>query len=102
MSWWTDITATQFETKAKCMSDQYSTFAVKSELTGESLGYVNGPLTLGESIADNGGLRIAFQAYTTYMRKNAINQKTYVRNQFLLEASQSTIPRNLLEMFPTL
>ncbi|KDO20532.1 hypothetical protein SPRG_21260 [Saprolegnia parasitica CBS 223.65] len=68
--WWTDETALEFNKKAKCISDQYSGFVAKSEVTGETLGYVDGRLTLGETIADNGGLKTAFRAYQTYTQTN--------------------------------
>ncbi|OQR87481.1 endothelin-converting enzyme, metalloprotease family M13 [Achlya hypogyna] len=66
--WWSAATATAFQAKAQCIAEQYSSFAVKSEATGEQLGHVNGPYTLGEDIADIGGLRVAHEAYTTFVR----------------------------------
>ncbi|EQC28109.1 hypothetical protein SDRG_14201 [Saprolegnia diclina VS20] len=68
--WWTDETALKFNEKAKCIADQYSGFVAKSEVTGQTLGKVNGRLTLGETIADNGGLKTAFRAYQTYTQTN--------------------------------
>ncbi|OQS05816.1 endothelin-converting enzyme, metalloprotease family M13 [Thraustotheca clavata] len=68
--WWSDETALEFNKKAQCIVDQYSGFDVISELTGQSLGHVNGRLTLGETIADNGGLKTAFRAYQNYIQSN--------------------------------
>jgi putative endopeptidase len=54
--WWTADDAKKFESRAKCVADEYSSF----EATPGTK--VNGELTLGENTADNGGLRIAFMA----------------------------------------
>ncbi|KAF0718636.1 Aste57867_1571 [Aphanomyces stellatus] len=68
--WWTDGVKATFHKNAKCLADQYSTFPIGS-LDGKStLGHVNGQLTLGENIADNGGLKLAFM---TYQRAKASN-----------------------------
>ncbi|OQR91069.1 endothelin-converting enzyme, metalloprotease family M13 [Achlya hypogyna] len=68
--WWSDETSLEFNKKASCIANQYSKFDAKSEVTGQSLGKVNGRLTLGETIADNGGLKTAFRAYQTYIQTN--------------------------------
>lgn len=47
------------------MSDQYSKFFAK-----DANMYVNGDLTLGENIADNGGLRESYRAYLKYIEQN--------------------------------
>ncbi len=54
--WWTEQDAKEFEQRASCISDQYAGYSV---LEGVKL---NGKLTLGENVADNGGLRIAYMA----------------------------------------
>ncbi|ETK71120.1 hypothetical protein L915_21558, partial [Phytophthora nicotianae] len=61
-AWWTEVTATEFETRAQCLVDQYSSFYTEAE-DGVELIPVNGMKTLGENIADNGGLHVAFNAY---------------------------------------
>jgi predicted metalloendopeptidase len=55
--WWTDEDRQRFEAKTKILVAQYSAF---SPLPGYKL---NGELTLGENIADNAGLEIAYKAY---------------------------------------
>ena len=58
--WWSDETRNEFEKKAQCFVDQYSKFTVD----GPNGSYhVNGKLTLGENIADTGGVHAAFQAW---------------------------------------
>lgn len=56
-SWWTPADRKQFEKKAEMVRKQYDKYAVADGVK------VNGKLTLGENIADMGGLSIAFDAY---------------------------------------
>ncbi|NHZ71396.1 MAG: hypothetical protein GWP18_07115 [Proteobacteria bacterium] len=51
--WWTPADRQEFETRAKVVVDQYNEYEIEDGLT------VNGELTLGENIADLGGLRVA-------------------------------------------
>ncbi|RHY09958.1 hypothetical protein DYB36_005750 [Aphanomyces astaci] len=67
--WWSNATNTAFKSKAQCISDQYDNFVVKSDVTGAVLGNISGKLTLGEIIADNGGLKTSFRAYHEYLKK---------------------------------
>lgn len=55
--WWTPADATKFTTKANVVVDQYNKFTVLNNLK------VNGSLTLGENLADIGGLAIAYEAF---------------------------------------
>ena len=55
--WWIKMDADQFKSKTQAIADQYSKYTVLSDLK------VNGNLTLGENIADIGGLAIAYQAF---------------------------------------
>ena len=71
--WWQDADKTKFEAKGTCVADQYSTFEAQPK------GFVNGRLTLGENIADLGGVKMAFHAYRS-LRKDAA--KTYVADGF--------------------
>jgi predicted metalloendopeptidase len=57
--WWTEEDRAEFDKRAKVVVDQYSAHEVDVGL------YVNGELTLGENIADIGGLKIAFAALQT-------------------------------------
>lgn len=56
--WWTKDDANKFKTKADEVVAQYNGFTVLDTL------HVNGRLTLGENLADLGGLSIAYEAYT--------------------------------------
>ena len=55
--WWTKKDADEFQIRAKCLVDEYSKFEAVPGV------HVNGALTLGENIADLGGLRLAFLAF---------------------------------------
>jgi predicted metalloendopeptidase len=56
-AWWTDEDAKRFEIRANHIVQQYDAFEVLPGLR------INGKLTLGENIADIGGLRISFEAF---------------------------------------
>ncbi|XP_071945743.1 endothelin-converting enzyme homolog isoform X2 [Antedon mediterranea] len=58
--WWNNKTVDRFENQMDCMVDQYSKYKVNSD-------YVDGSQTLGENIADNGGLKSAFHAYEEWI-----------------------------------
>jgi putative endopeptidase len=54
--WWTAQDAAEFEKRADCLVDEYSSFKAVDDVK------VNGKLTLGENTADSGGLRVAYMA----------------------------------------
>lgn len=59
--WWNNKTVQAFKDKAQCFVDQYHEFTVPGP--GDEPLHVNGRLTLGENIADAGGLSAAFGAW---------------------------------------
>jgi endothelin-converting enzyme len=59
--WWTNTTVANFQERADCFVDQYHKYSVPGP-DGKPL-YVNGKLTLGENIADAGGVSAAFAAW---------------------------------------
>lgn len=62
--WWTEKDAKEFDARAQVMVKQYSEYTPIDTLK------LNGQLTLGENIADLGGLTISYYAY-----KKALNGK---------------------------
>jgi len=56
--WWTKDDAQKFTEKANMVVNQYNNFTVLDTI------HVNGKLTLGENLADLGGLNIAYEAFT--------------------------------------
>jgi len=61
--WWNNKTIEKFKKQADCVVQQYS----KYEANGK---HINGKQTLGENIADNGGLKAAFRAYLDWASRN--------------------------------
>ena len=57
-NWWTEETLTKFHNRTKCVSDFYSKLTVNN-----GTGVVNGTLTMGENVADMGGVKRAFDAF---------------------------------------
>jgi len=55
--WWSPEDLKNFKARAACVSDQFGGYVVDGDL------HENGKLVLGESIADLGGLTIAYAAY---------------------------------------
>ncbi|MER3463499.1 MAG: peptidase M13 [Chitinophagaceae bacterium] len=57
-NWWTKEDADKFRAKTEQVVAQYNNYTVLDTL------HVNGKLTLGENLADLGGLNIAYEAFT--------------------------------------
>ncbi len=55
--WWTPAVGQEFDRRAACVVDQYDQYVAVDDVK------LNGRLTLGENIADLGGLKLAFAAY---------------------------------------
>jgi len=64
VDWWEPEAGEKFKAKTQCVDDQYGTYET---LPGVKL---NGKLTLGENVADGGGVMLALRAYRE-MRKDA-------------------------------
>jgi putative endopeptidase len=56
-NWWSEEDLKNFKGRAACVADQFDGYVVDGDL------HQNGKLVLGESIADLGGLAIAYAAY---------------------------------------
>lgn len=56
MQWWNNATVRAFRDRAQCIVDQYSRYKLQ-DITS----FINGRMTQGENIADNGGLKQAFR-----------------------------------------
>jgi putative endopeptidase len=57
-NWWTAEDASKFKERTTMVVNQYNNFTVLDTI------HVNGHLTLGENLADLGGLNIAYEAFT--------------------------------------
>ncbi|KAL3271004.1 hypothetical protein HHI36_021505 [Cryptolaemus montrouzieri] len=62
--WWKNETVSKFKERTKCFVDQYDDY----KINGKS---ISGNRTLGENIADNGGLKAAYNAYLQSMQYRA-------------------------------
>jgi len=60
--WWTAADRKAFTERTDCVADEYSGFEAAPAQGDTPAVHLNGHLTLGENTADNGGLRIAYQA----------------------------------------
>jgi predicted metalloendopeptidase len=55
--WWSPQVAADFSKRTQCLVDEYDKYVAIDNL------HVNGKLTLGENIADQGGIKLAYDAY---------------------------------------
>ena len=68
-NWWTMSDSRRFEEKARCIEHFYSSFKVEGR-------HVNGLLTLGENIADMGGVKISYEALQSVMQEKYHRKST--------------------------
>uniref|UniRef100_A0A8D3CLF7 Endothelin-converting enzyme 1 n=1 Tax=Scophthalmus maximus TaxID=52904 RepID=A0A8D3CLF7_SCOMX len=61
--WWKNSSVEAFKKQTQCMVEQYGNYSINQEP-------LNGRHTLGENIADNGGLKAAYKAYVNWIKKN--------------------------------
>ncbi len=61
--WWQNSSVEAFRQRTECMVDQYSHYLVNGE-------HINGKQTLGENIADNGGLKAAYHVSMDMIHQN--------------------------------
>jgi putative endopeptidase len=65
--WWTPQDGKEFEQRASCISDQYSQYVVVDDIK------INGQLTMGENVADLGGLLLAYMAWQDQTREKKLS-----------------------------
>ncbi|NXN42266.1 MMEL1 protein, partial [Rhinoptilus africanus] len=69
--WWSNFSAMHFKEQSRCMVYQYGNYTW--ELAGGQ--NVSGISTLGENIADNGGVRQAYKAYLKWLEQEGKEPK---------------------------
>jgi predicted metalloendopeptidase len=62
--WWEDEAIEKFEERASCVADLYETYEIQPGVN------LNGRLTLGENIADIGGLKGSYNAFQDWKKDN--------------------------------
>lgn len=67
--WWTEEDTHRFEERTHVMRDFFNAIEVLPGLHG------NGQLTLGENMADHGGLQVAFQAFKNATREAPLSEQ---------------------------
>jgi len=72
-NWWGPKDGPEFEKRAGCVADEYSSFVAVKDDKGEV--HLNGKLTLGENTADNGGIKLAYMSMSKQL-KGDVEQKT--------------------------
>jgi endothelin-converting enzyme/putative endopeptidase len=73
--WWTPEDSKNYYNRAACFVRQYSNYTAVDDIK------VNGELTLGENIADNGGLQLAWRAFQSLPARNAVPVDGYTPEQ---------------------
>ncbi len=79
-NWWSEADGREFDNRARCVSDQYSKYVIVDNLK------INGKLTLGEDVADLGGLLLAYMAWkqhTTEQKLEPIDELTPEQRFFI-------------------
>uniref|UniRef100_A0A8C2MFK7 Membrane metallo-endopeptidase-like 1 n=1 Tax=Cricetulus griseus TaxID=10029 RepID=A0A8C2MFK7_CRIGR len=71
LDWWSNFSAQHFREESECMIYQYGNFSW--DLADDQ--NVNGFSTLGENIADNGGVRQAYKAYLQWLAEGGKDQQ---------------------------
>jgi putative endopeptidase len=64
--WWTKADAVRFNRRAQCVVDQYSGYTAVDKIR------INGKLTLGENVADLGGVRLGYVALMNILAKKPV------------------------------
>jgi putative endopeptidase len=83
-NWWTATDKTKFDAKTAAVVKQYNAYTVLDSL------HVNGELTLGENLADIGGVTIAYEAFqnTDEAKKNTVIDGFTANQRFFLSVAQ--------------
>jgi putative endopeptidase len=67
-NWWTEIDNEKYKSKTLVLKNQFDNYVIESM-------NVNGELTLGENLADLGGVTIALQGLKNYLKENPSEDK---------------------------
>jgi endothelin-converting enzyme/putative endopeptidase len=112
-NWWSNQVENSFKEKSQCLIDQYSNYSIvgnqdpsQPQLPDGPKLHINGKLTLGENIADLGGLKLALKAFlknhpNTFSEQNhpdAFSEPNYTLAQiFFISYAQSWCGKTTFE-----
>jgi putative endopeptidase len=68
-NWWTDADTQEFKERTQCIVDQYAEYVVVDDI------HINSRLTLGEDVADLGGLILAHMAWRAQTAGTALQER---------------------------
>lgn len=88
--WWTKKVNKEFDKRASCVVKQFDNYVALPDPDGKGADLkVNGKLTLGENIADLGGLKLAYAAYKATHKDAATISGFTPDQQFFLSHAQA-------------
>jgi predicted metalloendopeptidase len=96
--WWSPAVGKEFDQRASCVEKQFDGFVVAGDT------HLKGKLTLGENIADLGGLRLTFAAWKKVATPVPADAKYTADQQFFYGFAQAwctNIRDELLQLFAT-
>ncbi len=76
VNWWTDEDRARFQERTKVMEEYFNTIQVAPGV------FANGAFTLGENIADHGGLQVSYLAFTKNEEAKAAKDRLGERDGF--------------------
>lgn len=76
--WWSESAVEGFHQRANCLIAQYGNYRM-SEIDNQA---VDGTVTQGENIADNGGIKQAFRAYEKWLNEHCRTAECQEQEQF--------------------
>uniref|UniRef100_A0A7E4WDI2 Peptidase_M13 domain-containing protein n=1 Tax=Panagrellus redivivus TaxID=6233 RepID=A0A7E4WDI2_PANRE len=83
--WMSNKSRESFDEMAKCIIDEYGNFTLTD--SNGTVWHVNGTNTSGEDVADNGGIRAAYNAF----KSDPVNEQPFPRTKKLKDFTQDQL-----------
>jgi len=74
-NWWSNSTLEEFNKLSQCFIDQYESYYIEDKKGNKH--HIKGKLTLGENLADNGGLARAYEAWNISYKRDVEEAKKH-------------------------